>query len=59
MKITCPIHAIDIPGVLGLEMKGLIVVVGPNSSGKTQLLNDINETVCGRRRAGKLGTATY
>jgi len=31
-------------------MRGLIVVVGPNSSGKTQLLYDINETVCGRRR---------
>jgi len=50
MKITCPIHAIDIPGVTDLEMRGLIVVVGPNSSGKTQLLHDINETVCGRRR---------
>jgi len=50
MKITCPIHTIDIPGVPGLEMRGLIVVVGPNSSGKTQLLYDINETVCGRHR---------
>jgi len=50
MKITCPIHTIDIPGVSGFEMRGLIVVVGPNSSGKTQFLHDINETVCGRRR---------
>lgn len=50
METTCPIKVIDIPGVSGLEMRGLIVVVGPNSSGKTQFLHDINETVCGRRR---------
>ncbi len=50
MKITCPIHTIDIPGVPGLEMRGLIVVVGPTSSGKTQFLCDINETLCGRHR---------
>lgn len=50
MKIKCLINTIDIPGVLDLEMRGLIVVVGPNSSGKTQFLHDLNETVCGRRR---------
>ena len=50
MKTTCPIEAIDISGVPGLEIRGLIVVVGPNSSGKTQFLHDINETVCGKRR---------
>jgi hypothetical protein len=50
MQITCPIRSVDLPGVADLELKGLIVVVGPNSSGKTQFLHDINETVCGKAR---------
>lgn len=50
MDLECPIRSIDLPGVPDLELHGLIVVVGPNSSGKTQLLHDINEVVCGRRR---------
>jgi len=48
MNIDCPVRAIDLPGVPDLELRGLIVVVGPNSSGKTQLLHDIDEAVCGR-----------
>ena len=50
MYLQNPVRAIDLPGVFDLELQGLIVVVGPNSSGKTQLLHDLNETVCGRSR---------
>lgn len=50
MNLQNPVRAIDLPGALDLELQGLIVVVGPNSSGKTQLLHDLNETVCGRPR---------
>ena len=50
MDLTCPISSCDLPGVADLRLQGLIVVVGPNSSGKTQLLHDINEAVCGRPR---------
>lgn len=50
MEIACPIYTIDLPGITDLKLQGLIVVVGPNSSGKTQFLHDLDETVCGRRR---------
>ena len=50
MDLESPIRSIDLPGVPDLKLQGLIVVVGPNSSGKTQLLHDINEIICGRRR---------
>ena len=50
MDLIRPIRSIDLPGVANLALQGLIVVVGPNSSGKTQLLRDINEIICGRRR---------
>ncbi len=50
MYLQNPIRTIDLPGAPDLELRGLIVVVGPNSSGKTQLLHDLNETVCGRSR---------
>ena len=50
MDLTCPIHSVDLPGVPDVELQGLIVVVGPNSAGKTQFLHDLDEIVCGRRR---------
>lgn len=50
MEVNCPISSIGLPGTEDVKLVGLIVVVGPNSSGKTQLLHDLNETVCGRRR---------
>ena len=50
MDVTCPIRSVALPGVPDLELQGLIVIIGPNSSGKTQLLHDVNETVCGRSR---------
>ena len=49
MEVTCPIRSVALPGVPDLKLQGLIVVIGPNSSGKTQFLHDVNETVCGRR----------
>lgn len=50
MDVKCAIRSVDLPGVPDLELKGLIVVVGPNSSGKTQFLHDLNEAVCGNPR---------
>jgi len=50
MELACPIRAVDLPGVRDFELQGLIVVVGPNSSGKTQFLRDLDEVVCGRSR---------
>lgn len=50
MEITCPIRSVDLPGVADVELQGLIVVIGPNSSGKTQFLHDVDDIVCGRGR---------
>ena len=50
MDVTCPIRSLTLPGVESLELSGLIVVIGPNSSGKTQFLQDVNDVVCGRNR---------
>ncbi|PYK01067.1 MAG: hypothetical protein DME23_05105 [Verrucomicrobia bacterium] len=45
-----PIVSVTIPGVGEVPAGGLVVVVGPNSSGKTQLLRDINACVTGQAR---------
>jgi hypothetical protein len=50
MDVKCPIRSVDLPGVPDVKLQGLIVIVGPNSSGKTQLLHDLNEVVVGRPR---------
>src|SRR5262249_34976827 len=43
-----PLVSIKIPGVpAGFETKGLLVIVGPNSSGKTLLLKDIENKLMG------------
>lgn len=39
------------PIVGSIDCNGLIVVVGPNSSGKSQLLQDIYQRICGEPRA--------
>ena len=41
MDVTCPIESVTLPGLEALALRGLIVVIGPNSSGKTQLLRDV------------------
>ena len=38
-----PIKSITIPGVELTEVKGIVVIVGPNSSGKTLFLQDIEK----------------
>ena len=45
-----PLRRVLLPGLGELRSSGLIVVVGPNSSGKTQLLRDLREKVSGEPR---------
>lgn len=48
---TSPVSGVILPGIPGgLSLKGLIVVVGPNSSGKTNLLRDIHAAASGISR---------
>lgn len=46
-----PLHRVSLPGIGDITCSGLIVVVGPNSSGKSQLLQDIHLRLCGEPRA--------
>src|SRR5439155_21250231 len=45
-----PFQRVVLPGVGDLDCAGLILIVGPNSSGKTQLLQDIYQTLSGEAR---------
>lgn len=45
-----PIEKLVLPDLGELSCSGLIVVVGPNSSGKSQLLRDIRERISGEPR---------
>lgn len=45
-----PLKSIAVPNVGRLEPKGLILVIGPNSAGKTQFLRDIQGRVLGQAR---------
>src|SRR5438105_11683931 len=44
-----PVHAVKVPGVeagvVEAETKGLFVIVGPNSSGKTLFLRDVENAL--------------
>ena len=42
-----PIETVSLHGITSLALKGLIVVVGPNSSGKTTLLREIHSAISG------------
>lgn len=42
-----PIETVSLQGITSLALRGLIVVVGPNSSGKTTLLREIHSAVSG------------
>jgi AAA domain, putative AbiEii toxin, Type IV TA system len=46
-----PLERVVLPDVGDLRCSGLIMVVGPNSSGKSQLLQDIHQRLCGEPRA--------
>ncbi|MDK9712966.1 MAG: ATP-binding protein [Sulfuritalea sp.] len=45
-----PLRQVTLPGLGDLECSGLIVLVGPNSSGKSQLLQDIYGRLSGTPR---------
>jgi hypothetical protein len=46
-----PLQKVVLPGIGELECSGLILIVGPNSAGKTQLLQDIYKRVSGYPRS--------
>lgn len=45
-----PLTSFAVPNVGRLESKGLVLVIGPNSAGKTQFLRDIQGRVLGQAR---------
>lgn len=45
-----PLNRLSLPGVGELDCSGLILIVGPNSSGKSQLLQDVYRRLCGEPR---------
>ncbi len=45
-----PLVSLTIPGVGKIKPEGLVLIVGPNSSGKTQLLQDIHLRMLGQAR---------
>ena len=45
-----PLASLTLPGVGEIEPEGLVLIVGPNSSGKTQLLQDIHLRLLGQSR---------
>ncbi len=46
-----PLDRVALPGIGDLRCSGLILVVGPNSSGKSQFLQDLYLRICGEPRA--------
>jgi hypothetical protein len=52
-----PLKRVVLPGVENLSCAGLTVIVGPNSSGKSQLLRDIKGKVAGEARDLVVATA--
>jgi hypothetical protein len=46
-----PLQRVALPRLGELDSSGLILIVGPNSSGKTQLLQDLHQRTIGMRRA--------
>ena len=45
-----PLKSIAVPNIGYIEPRGLVVVIGPNSSGKTQMLKDIQGRLLGQQR---------
>lgn len=45
-----PLKSIAVPNVGRIEPKGLVLVIGPNSAGKTQFLRDIQSRMLGQDR---------
>ena len=45
-----PLRRVLLPGLGDLRCSGLVVLVGPNSSGKSQLLQDVYRRLAGEPR---------
>lgn len=50
MNTKPTIKSFDIENISDISLSGLVVIIGPNSSGKTQLLHDLNSAICGKLR---------
>ena len=48
--LASPIQTVSLQGIAPLPLRGLIVLVGPNSSGKTTLLREIHAAASGLER---------
>src|SRR5437762_766016 len=48
-KTYQPLVSVSVPGMM-IDPKGLMLIVGPNSSGKTQFLRDIQTVLSGQSR---------
>jgi hypothetical protein len=46
-----PLEKVTLPDIGDLQCSGLILIVGPNSSGKSQLLQDLYLRICGEPRS--------
>lgn len=46
-----PLKVVELPDIGTVPGVGLTLVVGPNSAGKTRLLNDLNSRLCGDPRS--------
>jgi hypothetical protein len=46
-----PLESVTLPDIGDLRCSGLILIVGPNSSGKSQLLQDLYLRLCGEPRS--------
>ena len=51
MKTFKPLQLLSLPGLGDLKCSGLVLIVGPNSSGKSQLLQDIYQRISGEPRS--------
>ena len=49
-QLLRPLEGVRLPALGELDVSGLVVIVGPNSSGKTQLLRDLHAPLCGQPR---------
>ncbi len=51
--LPCPLQSMQLPGIdQAVTLRGLIVVVGPNSSGKSNLLRDLEKAANGNLKNG-------
>jgi hypothetical protein len=46
-----PVGLVELPDIGAIPGLGLTLIVGPNSAGKTRLLNDLNSRLCGDPRS--------